>query len=108
MPKRALVVNDEALVALFIENVLRDQCYEVTVATSRNKLRETVLMGWYDLVIADADFATTEDMHQLAADRIVLCTAEAPADGGPRHRCTSYLSKPFTEGDLLRALGREQ
>jgi len=106
MPKRALVVNDEALVALFIEDVLRDQCYDVTIATSRNKLHETMLPGRYDLIVADADFASAEEVRGWATDRIVLCIAEAPADIEREHPCMSYLAKPFTEDDLLRALRR--
>jgi CheY-like chemotaxis protein len=103
-PRQALVIDDEALVSVLIEELLRDLGYEVTVVNSRAQLEGALGHGRYDLAVSDTDLASFEDMQTWKVDRIVLCSGK-PRDylaaAFPKMR---YVTKPFTELDLREAI----
>jgi CheY-like chemotaxis protein len=106
--KRVLIVEDEIVVALFLEDVLTEFGYQVAGVVSQlddAMARDTD----YDLALLDVhingrnvfDFA-----DQLAAGDIPFIFATGYGERGipERHRGNPVLQKPFQPADLKRAL----
>jgi CheY-like chemotaxis protein len=106
--KRVLIVEDEMVVALFLEDVLAEFGYPVAGVVSHlddAMARETD----YDLALLDVhingrpvfDFA-----DQLAARGIPFVFATGYGERGipERHRGSPVLQKPFQPADLKRVL----
>jgi two-component SAPR family response regulator len=108
MKQRVLIVEDEIVVALFLEDVLAEHGYEVAGVVSHlddAMTRETD----YDIALLDVhingrnvfDFA-----DQLAQRGIPFVFATGYGERGipERHRGSPVLQKPFQPHDLKRAL----
>lgn len=107
---RILIVEDEIIVAMFMEDILGEFGYEVAGVVSH--LGEAMGRSRdYDLAVLDVhingrdvfDFA-----DKLAAEEIPFIFATGYGERGipERHRGCPVLQKPFTPEDLKRALDR--
>lgn len=106
--QRVLIVEDEIVVALFLEDILAEFGYEVAGVVSHlddAMTRETD----YDIALLDVhingrnvfDFA-----DQLAAQDVPFIFATGYGERGipERHRASPVLQKPFQPADLKRVL----
>ena len=107
---RILIVEDEIVVALFMEDILTEFGYEVAGVVSH--LDEAMRRAHdYDLAVLDVhlngrnvfDFA-----DKLTAEEIPFIFATGYGERGipERHRGCPVLQKPFQPADLRRALDR--
>lgn len=112
MTKRVLIVEDEALVALTIEDVLLEAGYQVCgIADTSAEALDLARRHAPDLAVVDVRLARGDDgirlAHTLAATgpvRILFATGN-PTEVGQRARAGhGCLSKPFEAGWLLAAL----
>src|SRR6185312_6958199 len=105
---RVLIVEDEIIVALFMEDIMADFGYEVAGVVSH--LDEAMNRGAdYDIAVLDVhingrpvfDFADT-----LAAQGVPFVFATGYGERGipERHRGRPVLQTPFQPDDLKRAL----
>jgi len=105
---RALVIDDEALVAVLIEEFLHDLGYDVTVVNSRAQLDKALQQGWYDLAVTDTDLASFDDMKTWQVDRIVLCSGKPKDHLEQAFPQMPYVTKPFMEFELRAAVTDHQ
>lgn len=106
--RRVLIVEDEIVVALFLEDILAEFGYEVAGVVSHLDDAMTREAD-YDIALLDVhingrnvfDFA-----DQLAAKDIPFIFATGYGERGipERHRASPVLQKPFQPADLKRAL----
>jgi CheY-like chemotaxis protein len=112
--ERILVVEDDYFVSLSIESDLTDAGYEVVgvVATGEDALRTADSLR-PDLAIVDIRLAGTLDGIETATRllqrgiRCIFATAHSDPrtrERGLAARPLGWLTKPFTTGDLLRAV----
>jgi CheY-like chemotaxis protein len=109
---RVLLVEDEALVAMLVEDMLADQGCSVIATAPR--LDEALgyakdLTLAFDLAILDLNLAgenTFGVAAALAARDIPFVFATGYGAGGlpPEWRDRPTLQKPFTAGDIVRVL----
>ncbi len=111
---KVLLVEDEALVAMLVEDVLAEQGCSVVAAASRleealAKVRDASLD--FDVAILDLNLAgeTTFPVAE-ALDRrgvpFVFATGYGAAGLPPEWRARPTLQKPFTAADVASALER--
>jgi two-component system, response regulator PdtaR len=114
-PARALIVEDEALIATSLESILESAgCEVVGWATDAVEARELAAAHAPDIAIVDIQLRGGEDGIALAAELhhergivIVFVTAQtdpatvARAKAVPHH---DYVSKPYTAARILAAL----
>ena len=102
---KALVIDDEALVACLVEDVLSARGYEVTVVNTRSQLEEKLQLDRFALAVSDTDLASFDEMQSWNIDRIVICSGQSEAVLAAEFPNMCHVSKPFSEGDLIAALG---
>ena len=106
--KRILIVEDEIVVALFMEDILAEFGFQVMGVASR--LEET--MGRerdYDLAVLDVHLngkSVFDFADKLAEEGVPFVFATGYGERGipERHRGRPVLQKPFSPDDLKRAL----
>jgi CheY-like chemotaxis protein len=108
-PPRVLVIEDELLIALFIEEMIRDIGYRVsgiafTVALARQELAKRN----FDAVLCDINIGG--QYHLELADRLIELDIPFAFVTGydylvdPRHEKLPILQKPFTALELRNLL----
>ncbi len=111
---RVLLVEDEALVAMLVEDMLADQGCDV-VATAPRLAEALARVGEatleFDVAILDLNLAgesTFPVAAALAARGVPFAFATGYGAGGlpPEWRDRPTLQKPFTSGDVARVLGQ--
>ncbi|HEY3813641.1 MAG TPA: response regulator [Caulobacteraceae bacterium] len=110
---RALLVEDEALVAMFAEEVLSGLGFEPTIARNGAEARDHWSRFTPDLAIIDVglpdvrgDALARELRARLPALPILMASGYDVADLRETFKgdaCTGFLPKPYTEEDLIRA-----
>ncbi len=107
---RVLVVEDEALIAMMIEDYLLDMGHEVVGPVSRLEAAvETARSGRFDCAVLDVNLSGRKSFPVAAAldaqsIPFVFATAYG-ADGlGPDYGERPILRKPFSAADLKLAL----
>ncbi|HVW72271.1 MAG TPA: response regulator [Rhizomicrobium sp.] len=106
--RRVLIVEDEIVVALFLEDLLADLGYHVAGVVSHLDdalTRETD----YDLAVLDVHIngRNVFDFADMLAGRdipFVFATGYGERGIPERHRSRPVLQKPFQPGDLKRLL----
>jgi CheY-like chemotaxis protein len=110
MGPRVLIVEDEIVVALFMEDILAEFGYEVVGVASR--LEEALAReADYDMAVLDVhlngknvfDFA---DKLAEAGTPFVFATGYGERGLPDRHRGRPVLQKPFSPDELKRVLAR--
>jgi CheY-like chemotaxis protein len=111
-PCRVLVVEDEALVAMMLEDLLADLGCEVVDNPMRlDQAIAAAHGGEFDLALLDLNLAgrrTYEVADILTARGIpfAFLTGYRAEDLEPAYRETPILAKPFRRGDLEAILAR--
>ncbi len=111
---RALLVEDEALVAMFAEEVLISLGFTPEVARSGAEAREAFARETPTIAIIDVGLpdvrgddlakelrAQHPDLSILMASGYDVAELRARFAGDPR---TGFLPKPYIEGDILKAV----
>ena len=111
-----LVVDDEALIVMALEAALQDAGYQVTTAANGRQGLERLAEAQVDIVLLDMMMPVMNGpamLRAMAADPklsgipvIILsslpeATVRAQADG-----VAAILRKPYTAGEVLRAIGQ--
>lgn len=109
---RVLVVEDEALIALMIEDMLTDAgCIVAGTAPDTSGALAVVGTELVDVVILDIHL-TDGDSYGVADEvlrrgtPIIFCTGDRPMDILPPYSGEPCLTKPFSASDLARELDR--
>jgi CheY-like chemotaxis protein len=109
---RVLIVEDESLVALFVEDCLRDAGYDV-VATASNLQQALVLARSLEFDAAVLDINLKGDFSFPVADLLfqrnipfVVCTGYNTTDMPLAIRTALALSKPVEPKRLTAALAK--
>lgn len=105
--RSVMILEDEALVAMMMESVLRDLGVEnVAIFPDCAAARETASSGDIDCAILDLrvrDGTTTEvaDILMLRGIPIIFSTGSLGEERSERHRHLPVITKPFSD-DVLR------
>jgi len=113
---RALLVEDEALVALIAEEILSSLGFEVEVAATGEEALKSALRATPDLAVIDMGLPDIEGDVLAAKVRdaapvtaILIATGYEPASVREKLLGLSrveILTKPYTDTDLSAAIGR--
>ncbi|MEW6719548.1 MAG: sigma-54 dependent transcriptional regulator [Thermodesulfobacteriota bacterium] len=116
MPKKLLVVDDDAMMRSFLSAVLREEGYAVEEQGSGTGALEALRRSEFDLVITDLrmpDLSGMEVMREGRAlrpeARWVIVTAYGSIGGAVeamKAGASDYLTKPFRDPDELRHVVR--
>ncbi len=107
---RVLVVEDEALVAMFVEDMLSDIGHEVGAVASRmEEALGAARTGTFDLAIIDVnlDGKPSYPIADVLKERgipFVFATGYGAGGLDPKFTGTPVLAKPFAMSDLQRLL----
>ncbi len=115
-PYRVLVVDDEPAVCALIQDELRHQGYNCTVASEPEQAIELLDGDAFDLIVADISMPRLSGLDVLvcakrkAPDcRVVLITAHGTRDRVAQALflgAFDYVKKPFRAGELLSVVSR--
>ena len=107
---RVLIIEDEALIAMLIEDMLIDLGHEIAGIASRmaDAIREAE-NGSFDFAILDVNLDGTPsypvaDILKARGIPFVFATGYGPKGLDPSHAGTATLQKPFLHADLEAAL----
>jgi CheY-like chemotaxis protein len=109
---RVLVVEDEALVAMLIEDMLTDLGYEIAAIVARvEQARESARDLDVDFALIDLNLngARTDEIAAILSERgipFVFATGYGAAGVVDAWRSAPVLQKPFQIEDLARAIAR--
>ena len=107
-----LIIEDEAVIALAIEDVLRDcGCSSFDVACSADEAVAAALERCPDLITSDVRLAPgcgIDAVEAICADKPipVIFITGTPADVRTRRPDDMILHKPFNAADLIEAVRR--
>jgi DNA-binding response OmpR family regulator len=108
--RRALVAEDEALIAAELQEILGEAGFDVlgpyaTVADAQEcMLRETPDLAVMDMRLRDGSAdALIEDLRLRQIPLVIVSGLSAP-ETGSRYQGVTWLSKPVDRGDLLHAI----
>lgn len=110
--RRVLVVEDEALVAMLVEDALLDAGFEVIGPAATVEEALSLLEAERpDAVVLDLNLAgeTSTPVADLLASRgipYVIATGYGASGLPPGHQHAMVLAKPYDPGDLIAMLGR--
>jgi len=112
MKGRVLLIEDEALVAMLLEDTLIDLGFSVIDTVSRLETAiEAVERGGFDVAILDVNlngqpaYAIADRLRERAVP-FVFATGYGAQGIDPGYRSVPVLQKPFGAGDLEAALRR--
>lgn len=103
---KALVIDDEALVSVLIEDILRARGYEVTVVNTRSQLLEATAHHHFALAVSDTDLASPAEMRAWNVDHLVICSGKPRVALEEEFPGLPYILKPFSERDFDEVLRR--
>lgn len=108
---RALVLDDQYLIASAIEAFLSDSGYETVMALSEQEALDAIASRQFDVAIVDYHLGSgTSDgviaRLQAAGTPFAICTGSIADDLSERHPGVAVICKPFAEGDIALAVER--
>lgn len=106
---RVLVVEDEAIVAMLLEDMLADLGHEAVVATKIDQATAMARKEQVDFAILDVNLDgqqsyTVADILRTRGIPFVFATGYGHAGLGPEWRHVPALQKPFQLTELERAI----
>jgi CheY-like chemotaxis protein len=110
--RRALVVEDEILVGMLVEDMLRDLGHEVAALSSHlEQALQLAASGGFDFAVLDINLNGRQSfpVADVLADRgvpFLFATGYGPRILPERHADAVVLSKPFSLDELRAALAR--
>ncbi len=109
-PRRILVVDDEASMIEFLQLLLEEEGYDVTLASSMTEARETLAASTFDLILCDImmpDGNGLELLEEIKAKEertsVIMMTAYTSTKSAieaMRLGAYHYVSKPFDVEEL--------
>ena len=107
-----LLVEDEILIRTVLADVLREAGYHVTEACDGDEGLEILAAREFDLLLTDVKMPGSIDGLELAAcwrqrfpgRPVLISSAYVRADG--LHLADGLLTKPFSDAELLAAVGQ--
>lgn len=114
MPRRLLIVEDEAPLCSLLRAVMTDAGYAVTTAADGRAGWERLAKGGYDLVLANVMLPYVDGRELLARVRadpalrhtpFVLMSAHPPATA-ESDGAAAFIAKPFDHDVLLATIER--
>ncbi len=102
--RRALVVDEEAVVSMLIEEALIQHGYSVTVANNATTLAEALELKWYELAITDTNLASYGEIQKWNVDRVIICSGKDESYIHENYPGLELLPKPFLEEELAGIL----
>lgn len=114
MPRRMLIVEDEAPLCALLRDIFTDEGYEVITAAAGREGWDRLAAGGFDLVLANMMLPYVDGRELLArvcADPalrhtpVILMSANPPAtaaSGG----AAAFVTKPFQLDELLAIIAR--
>lgn len=110
MKSRVLLIEDEALVAMLLEDTLLELGYSITDTVSRLETAiAAVERGGFDVAILDVNlsgqpvYAIADELRARSVP-FVFATGYGAQGIDPAYRSMPVLQKPFGAGDLETAL----
>jgi len=113
-PLRILVVDDERVICDACHLVLTEEGYRVEEYTSGKAGLNAIRQGVYDLVLLDMKLPDIDGMEILKVTRkekpdlgVIVMTGYSTLSNAVealKLGATNYLSKPFTDEELISAL----
>jgi len=106
---RVLVVEDEAVIALDIEQTLRDAAFDVVACGSTQAALQEIDTHPFDCAVVDLNLhgvvslAVVEALEERAIRFVVASACEENALPAPR-RQRRFIKKPYTRTELLNAV----
>jgi CheY-like chemotaxis protein len=110
--RRVLVIEDEGLVAMFIEDILSDLGHEVVAVASRiHDALNIARNGIFDFAIVDVnlDGEPSYPIAEIIKERgipFAFATGYGPKGLDPRFADVPTLAKPFVMEDLKKLLSQ--
>ena len=101
---RALIVDDQPLVAIEIEDILVERGFEVVSVSNRQHLEHALAAGPYTVIITDTDLATYDEMRTWEAGAVIVCSGRPLDVLQEQFPGMTVVSKPFTANDLATVL----
>jgi len=109
---RILIVEDEALVSLFLEDALQEMGFVIAaVATGADEAAAIIESSELDAAILDVNLGGETSLnlaHMLRQRNVpfIFATGYGSAGVPKEFAAVPVLTKPFTEKELKRVLGR--
>lgn len=104
---KALIVDDEFLIAAALESCLGDAGFEVSVATSSEQAVSELDGRPFDLAIIDINLgdgsSVTDGLADLLVERgipFAICTGSAPEDARAYYPGRPVIEKPFLDSEV--------
>jgi DNA-binding NtrC family response regulator len=112
--KSALIIEDDALIAINAEFCLLDAGAAVvkianSMASAKSILDEGISfdVAVVDLLLADGNASTLAQVLSERGIAVVIATGDVVCEGQPAHsKAITILQKPYTDRDLINALMR--
>jgi CheY-like chemotaxis protein len=110
--RRVLLVEDEAMVAMLVEDLLHDlKCEDVVTVARLDQAMETAKSAAVDVAILDVNLAglLTYPVAAVLRERgipFIFVTGYSAGGLTPEYAGCPTLQKPFRRGDLASALER--
>ena len=107
---RVLVIEDEDLIAMFVEDMLTDMGHEVGAIAARiEDAVRAAETGSFDFAIVDVNLGgqpsyPVAEILKARGIPFVFATGYGAAGLDPAYAGAATLQKPFTEAELLAAL----
>ncbi len=101
---RALVIDDQAMVALEIEDILSEHGFEVISVNTRAVLDQALATGPFAVIITDTDLAAFDEMRSWDAASIIICSGRSRDVLEEEFPGMPIVGKPFVAEDLLSLL----
>ncbi len=99
-----MVVDDQAMVAIEIEDILAQAGFEVVGVSSRANLEIALANGPYAVIVTDTDLAGHEEMKNWPAAKVVICSGKMRDELEAAYPGMPIVGKPFVAEDLLSLL----
>ncbi len=101
---RALIVDDQPLVAIEIEDILIERGFEVISVSTRAHLDSALASGPYAVIVTDTDLASFDEMKQWDAGKVIICSGKPLDSLHAEFPGMAIVTKPFTDSDLAALL----
>ena len=108
--RRALVVEDEIMVAMYVEDLLSELGYEVAgLATSLEQALSLAKAGGFDFAVLDINLAgqasfPVADVLRERGIPFLFASGSSSKGVSEEHRGAVRIQKPFLSRDLARAI----
>lgn len=106
--RKILVIEDEPIIAMSLEDQLREMGFEVVTASMANSARDAATSGVFDLAIVDFHLGNGTAEGAIAELRarkvpVILCSGSSGAQG-ELPTDLPLLAKPYSDAQMRDAI----